>query len=210
MVTPPKTPGQRPLTPPVPRADQGNKKFNFKDFREILKSGWRTDTALPAGRPAQNEKTGADGLLLGTPLAEGEHAPPAGPRSRGMEAGVISPCDDGQAPQALLDPLTMVLAPPASHAPPSVASDLTLRTDFAAAVEEIVRRISWGGDRRSGTARIELGRGALEGGAIVVQALGRQVKVELDLPPGFDGRELEDRLRRRLSSRGIDVSVSLR
>jgi len=86
-------------------------------------------------------------------------------------------------------------------------SEVTPRADFASAVEELVRRISWGGDRRSGTARIEFGAGALEGGSIVVQALGRQVEVVLEVPAGFDGRALEDRLRQRLAARGIELAA---
>jgi hypothetical protein len=103
-----------------------------------------------------------------------------------------------------LDPLQLVLAAP-PHAAPSTSH--APRTDFVAAVEELVRRVSWGGDRRTGTARIELGGGTLAGGSILVHAQGKQVQVELELPPGIDGRELEARLSRRLAARGIEVAA---
>ncbi len=64
-----------------------------------------------------------------------------------------------------------------------------------------MRRIAWGGDRCSGTARIELGAGRYQGAVILVRTQGRDVSVELALPSGVDGGELAERLHARLEGK---------
>jgi len=74
-----------------------------------------------------------------------------------------------------------------------------------AAVEEVVRRVAWGGDRRSGVARIELG-GAHLGTSIVVRGTGREVALSIEVAHGADVGELPARLVERLKARGLDVT----
>jgi hypothetical protein len=113
--------------------------------------------------------------------------------------------DDPAELPAVLDPLTLALALPAAPGR-MAAAELTPRADFANAVEELVRRIAWGGDRSSGTARIEFGSGRYRGGIILVHAEGRDVTVELELPSGADGAELGARLRTRLEEKGLSLT----
>lgn len=109
---------------------------------------------------------------------------------------------------ALLDPLSVVLAaPPSLSKPPT--NEAMPRADFATAVEELVRRIAWGGERGSGVARIELGGGRYRGGVILVRTEGREVRVELDLPSGGDG-ELARRLEERLAEKGLSLAAPIR
>jgi hypothetical protein len=68
--------------------------------------------------------------------------------------------------------------------------------------EDVVRRVLWGGDKRRGTACIELG-GILSGTLITVEGEGREVSVGIALPPGAELGELPARLRQRLARRGV-------
>jgi len=72
-------------------------------------------------------------------------------------------------------------------------------------VREIVRAIAWGGDRRRGTARIELGGSRLGGGTVVVHAEGTVIRLELEGPPDVDTTELRARVVARLEARGFTV-----
>jgi hypothetical protein len=73
-----------------------------------------------------------------------------------------------------------------------------------AGVEEAVRRIAWGGDRRRGVARIELG-GEHLGTTVVVQGEGREVSLSIELAPGRDAGSLPERLAERLRARGLSL-----
>jgi hypothetical protein len=73
------------------------------------------------------------------------------------------------------------------------------------ALEEVVRRVAWGGDRRSGVARLELG-GAHLGTAIVVRGAGREVALSIELARGSDAGTLPARLLERLRARGLEVT----
>jgi hypothetical protein len=103
----------------------------------------------------------------------------------------------------MLTPVGNTLHDASSGARPLVGGELAL-------IEEVVRRISWGGDRRRGAARIELG-GALVGTTIVVQGEGRTVALDIELGPGADAGTLPARLAARLAARGLEVrSVDVR
>lgn len=72
-------------------------------------------------------------------------------------------------------------------------------------IPEMVRKIAWGGDRQRATARLELGRGALNGACVTVHSDHGSVRVELS---GGDPHELDqfrERIERRLRERGIDL-----
>ena len=67
-----------------------------------------------------------------------------------------------------------------------------------------VRRVSWGGDRQQGTARLELG-GDLDGAVVLLHADEAGLDVELDLPPEVDAGVWVERLRARLLARGLTI-----
>lgn len=129
-------------------------------------------------------------------------------KSRGGDA---PPCEA----QSELDPLLLALCPPMSPLPP-VAADAPLDSSGvkggacaqaaeAALVEQVVRRVVWGGDRRRGVARIELD-GDFAGTTIWVRGEGRDVALEVDLGPALSSRALPERLVERLRARGIEFT----
>ncbi|HTQ03906.1 MAG TPA: hypothetical protein VMI54_08610 [Polyangiaceae bacterium] len=96
----------------------------------------------------------------------------------------------------------MASAAPAAAAPTSVNREVA----DARELEEAVRRIAWGGDRRRGVARLELG-GSYEGTVVTVRGEGREVSLRLELRPGTDARNLPERLVERLTARGLTVTA---
>ena len=117
--------------------------------------------------------------------------------------------------EALLDPLLCQMAVqhgigpgPVAHATQlATPAALPLRDDLQNLLTGLARRVAWGGDRRKGSARIELSEGALAGATLVVHTEQRSVSVELELPAGARGTGLEERLRERLEARGFSASV---
>ena len=108
-----------------------------------------------------------------------------------------------------LDPLARSLAVPGvSLASSPAALAPTHATNLAAsdlvAFEEAVRRVAWGGDRRRGVARIELG-GQYAGTTIVVRGEGRDLAVRVEVARGSDAGDLPARLVERLEARGLRV-----
>jgi len=110
-----------------------------------------------------------------------------------------------------LDPLARSLAlPGAMTTPPSapsatpVASAVPDAADTRA-LEDAVRRIAWGGDRRRGVARLELG-GSYEGTVVTVRGEGRDVALKLEVRPGTNVNRLPERLVERLEARGLTVT----
>ncbi len=202
MITPPKSASAAtaPATPPARAPFKIS--HGYQQFRGLL--GHRLEPSLAHGGKAP-ALSGALGGFPGLPPASRPADGPAtntGGTGGGAQGEAPPP---GADPLPLIDPFEVVFAVPkgAQHS----ACD-TPRADYATAVEEVVRRISWGGDRRSGTARIELGGGPLKGAVIVVHANeARRVAIELELPPGLDATGLAQRLRQRLAGRGIDLSA---
>jgi len=70
---------------------------------------------------------------------------------------------------------------------------------------QLVRRVAWGGDRRAGTVRLELGAGALAGATLLIHAEDGRVRVELRAPAGTDAAGWRDRIHDRLTARGLLV-----
>ena len=97
---------------------------------------------------------------------------------------------------ALAPPVTVTRASPLGGGP--LAAELSV-------LEEVVKRVSWGGDRRRGVARIELG-GEHAGTAIVVRGEGRDVSLRIEVRRGGDAGALPERLRERLHARGLSVT----
>ena len=111
----------------------------------------------------------------------------------------------------VLDPLGRSLAAPvlpsivpSGSSPAGMPLSSPCAPDVAM-VEEVVRRIAWGGDRRAGVARIELG-GAHLGTAIVVRGSGREVALSIELGLGVNAGALPERLVARLKARGLAVT----
>lgn len=109
-----------------------------------------------------------------------------------------------------LDPLARSLAVPAVallSAPvalgPAPATNVAVN-EFVA-FEEAVRRVAWGGDRRRGVARIELG-GEYAGTSIIIRGEGRELSLRVEVAPGCDARDLPARLVERLEARGLCVT----
>lgn len=120
-------------------------------------------------------------------------------------------------PEAALDPLFCQLAMnqaqtlsvqlnPASSLAPSA---LPLRGDLQHLLNGLARRTAWGGDRRKGSARIELSEGALAGATLVVHAEQRSVSVELELPQGLSAPGWQQRIADRLEARGFSARVQV-
>lgn len=127
--------------------------------------------------------------------------------SSGRRPGAVAVQDDlGSA----LDPLNRSLALPGLtptgllHAPLAPPGTRVAGVDVAA-LEEAVRRVSWGGDARRGVARIELG-GEYAGTAVVIRGEGRELSLRLELGRGADARGLTERLVARLTARGLRVT----
>jgi hypothetical protein len=105
-------------------------------------------------------------------------------------------------------------APPAtpdSHAVAAPSASTAWKMGTAASLEDLlpalVRRIAWSGDRHRGTVRLELGAGELAGGTLLVHAEDGRVRVHLDVPPGVDTRQWEQRIRDRLAARGVATDI---
>lgn len=117
--------------------------------------------------------------------------------------------DDERGADSVLDPLARSLAEFAPAATPTSASDSaqSAHAAFLGHVERLLKRVSIGGDRQKGTARIEVGSGELSGAVIVVHAEAGEVVVDIELPPGAHASEADwrARLERRFSERGVEV-----
>ena len=124
-----------------------------------------------------------------------------------------SPADP--APALTLDPLFCQLAmnpgagPSVQVTPPPVpaAAALPLREDLQNLLIGLARRTAWCGDRRRGSARIELSEGVLAGATLYVHTDQRMVSVELELPPSTPAERWQERIAERLQGRGFSVQV---
>lgn len=168
------------------------------EFRSLV-AGLRHPVRVVAGGPADISSVRLELGQLDA-LAGGRRAPGGPPELIGE---VLDPlCRSLAAPlsPALVAPSAPSLAAPGGS-PAGAGSAAEL-----AAVEEAVRRVAWGGDRRAGVARIELG-GALVGTAVVVRGEGREVQLSIELGSGSDAGALPARLVERLRARGLAVTT---
>lgn len=134
------------------------------------------------------------------------------------ELGIRRDASESDSSDHLLDPLCRALAiglewksfGPATtgmaDAPSAEPVAAAARVSLEQVLDQLVKKIAWSGDSRAGTARVELGAGALAGATLLVQAEGSEVRVTLELPPGVDAAGWRDRLERRLSARGLRIS----
>ena len=70
----------------------------------------------------------------------------------------------------------------------------------------LVRRIAWSGDAHTGSARLELGAGVLEGATLTIHSDHGALRVSLEVPPGVDQAEWKERIARRLGTRGLQIA----
>ena len=116
---------------------------------------------------------------------------------------------------AVLDPLLCQMAvqpgiTPAVELPlagTGAPAALPLHEDLQNLLTGLARRVAWGGDRRKGSARIELGEGALAGATLVVHAEEREVRVDIELPAGAGSGGWPARIAERLEARGFSAQV---
>jgi hypothetical protein len=167
----------------------------------------RAGAAVPQGKTAAAGREGAARGAGSHDRTEREALDPRGPkRDR----------DDARRHAAPLDPTDPMLrtlaspldragaaAAPAPNADPFAAA---ARVSLEQVMQRFVRRIAWSGDARTGTARIELGAGALKGATLLLQADGPEVRVSLEVPPGVDAAGWRERIGNRLAARGLRVT----
>jgi hypothetical protein len=123
-----------------------------------------------------------------------------------------TPPDDADSTGARLDPLVLSLAPPGPSMRLVPPEGLALEPRGAPAtsiiepalVEQVIRRLVIGGDRRRGVARIELD-GDYAGTTIWVRGEGKAIELEVVLGPGLESEGLPERLLGRLRASGLDV-----
>ncbi|HWZ91482.1 MAG TPA: hypothetical protein VNW92_21620 [Polyangiaceae bacterium] len=85
-----------------------------------------------------------------------------------------------------------------------------MREDLQNLINGLARRVAWGGDRRKGSARIELSEGPLAGATLIVHTEQRSVRVELELPEGSGlASDWQQRIQDRLEERGFSARVQV-
>ncbi len=83
---------------------------------------------------------------------------------------------------------------------------LASRVSLEHVMSRFVRKVAWSGDANRGTARLELGAGALAGATLTIHSEQGAVSVSLELPPGVDANAWRERIARRLGARGLQVA----
>lgn len=142
-------------------------------------------------------------------------APHEGTRRRVEEQADERGRETAPPTEATLDPLFCQLAVnqtfdsfvQRSPADAHTLAALPLREDLQNLLNGLARRVAWGGDRRKGSARIELSEGALAGATLVVHADQRTINVELELPAGMAAQGWQERITQRLERRGLSARV---
>ena len=197
--------------------------------RSVVRRGPDNPTRTGASlsfRGLLHSPLGASFSALGPPVArhplivaqtspDGPPQTPQAPTRREPEAGFEG--EAGLASLPALDPLLCQLAVnsgpssfvqtnPAACAAPSA---LPVPEDLQNLLTGLSRRAAWGGDRRKGSARIELSEGALAGATLVVHAEQRSVSVELELPSGMAASGWQQRIAERLEARGFSARVKV-
>jgi hypothetical protein len=139
--------------------------------------------------------------------AAGSTAPVSPPGSSGSGPSAAEHSWSCSAGDLQLDPLARALAQPMFEAAapgPSTAASGAVGAQVM--MERLLRRVSLGGDRVRGTARLEFGSGELAGGTLLIQTELDRVSLTLELPPGADP-EWGQRLAERLGRRGLAVDT---
>jgi hypothetical protein len=145
-------------------------------------------------------------VLVGSPQSRTRRDPEATsePEPKPASSAVLDPlfC------QLAMNPWPSSLVQP-DPAPPFAEAPMRVHADLQGLLAGLARRAAWGGDRRKGSARIELSEGALAGATLVVHTEQRSVSVELELPAGVAALGLQERLVERLEARGFAARVTV-
>lgn len=174
---------------------------NFIKFSELL-----SPRTLPERIQEWAEQPAHVGVSIRDHQRAGSDATARDPERQDSEARTIQEAEGGA--EALVDPLELALCNPAlglANHPPEGAGGPRGVLSLDPLVTELVRAVAWGGDRRRGAARLELGGSRFGGTSVVVHAEGRELTLELDAPAHVDTEELAARLTQRLESRGLVV-----
>lgn len=189
-----------------PRGVARTLSIHSNEFRELIgKLGPPLGDQKPVGRALSEESSNS------SPRESEPRRPPLSSTPSPSEADPERASAGDPLPTwqpGAIDPLALfgvagASAPPvASPVAPAVLDPL---------VSELLRSIAWGGDRRRGTARIELGSGRYGGTTLRVDVVGDRLQIDLQAPPGVDAAALGARLQERFEARGLRVdSVVLR
>jgi hypothetical protein len=109
--------------------------------------------------------------------------------------------------QMAVGPAITLAAGPLQTAP-QPAGAVPIHEELQQLVSGLARKVAWGGDRRKGSARIELSEGPLAGATLIVHTEQRSVTVELELPAGAGAADdLRQRILGRLEERGFAARV---
>lgn len=99
------------------------------------------------------------------------------------------------------------MAPPPLTTPVNSASpnaETAARASLEALVPQLVAHIAWSREgTRTGTVRLEIGKGPLAGSTLVVRADEGRVGVHLAVPPHVNAAEWRERIHSALTKRGI-------
>jgi hypothetical protein len=147
-----------------------------------------------------------------TKLASGSTSGPPRAHLDDAEREAVA-LDDAESPgRVAIDPMIPILVsmapralPANAPAAPQPASGLEMRTPMEQLMTKLVRRIAWSGNARTGSARLELGVGELEGATLTIHADDGAVRVALELPAGVDALAWKSRIAGRLCARGLHV-----
>ena len=116
-----------------------------------------------------------------------------------------------------LDPMARVLFASGLRSSGDLARPLRCRDDSVArssrvsmdhVLARLVRRIAWSGDAESGSARLELGAGALEGATLTIHSDQGKVRVSARAASGCRSEPSgKSESLRRLGARGLQVAA---
>jgi hypothetical protein len=203
-------PADRTVAPPAPNSP--NKAAASSNFLSFLRG--------PAQGPIWANGPVA-GRLLRAHIETGSESQARAPHGLSRRRESSDPDDDGpgaRSVHAALDPLLCQMAlhsgitPPIGEigGPAAPPSALPLREDLQNLINGLARRVAWGGDRRKGSARIELSEGPLAGATLIVHTEQRSVRVELELPEGSGlAADWQQRIQDRLEERGFSARVQV-
>jgi hypothetical protein len=172
----------------VPRSGGGGPPL-LRPFRQVLGRG-------PAAAPPESPATPAPGLVRGRDPAP---HPRDGEREREREERLA--VDPAARHAAQLGP-PPVFGAMSAEVPAVAGAAQAARVSIEELVPQLVRRIAWAGDRRRGSAVLELAAGPWAGTTVTVHADDGRIRIELQ---GRGTEPLGARLAERLARRGIDV-----
>jgi len=174
--------------------------INSKQFGDLVEDGRQSPSYRPGSRPLQGGTSSLKQREEDSPARLAPSAPAAAEPER--EPAASSDANPSWQPGAV-DPLALFGVGGLEHAAPVAAPPAA--AGFDPLISELLRSIAWGGGRRRGTARIELGSGRYGGTTLKVDVVGDSLQIDLEAPPGIDAAALGARLAERFEARGLRV-----